>query len=89
MILLAKRYHKNPQGGFTTFQMDVQMKSSIINKVAKGFYFFEKGSYFSGTGLMEMFLWTVGSFYVFGEKWDLTWFLPVRSRFFEKTQISI
>ena len=38
---------------------------------------------------MEMFLWTVGSFYVFGEKWDLTWFLPVRSRFFEKTQISM
>ena len=38
---------------------------------------------------MKMFLRTVGSFYVFGEKWDLTWFLPVRSSFFEKTQISI
>ena len=46
MTLLAKRYQKNPQGGFPTFQMDVQMQSSIINHVAKGFYFFEKGSYF-------------------------------------------
>ena len=46
MTLLAKRYQQNPQGGFPTFQMDVQMQSSIINHVAKGFYFFEKGSYF-------------------------------------------
>jgi len=45
--------------------------------------------YLFGTGLMETFLWTVGSFYVFGEKWDLTCFLPVRFRFFEKTQISM
>ena len=44
---------------------------------------------FFGTGLMKVFLWTVGSFYVFGEKLDLTCFLPVRSSFFEKTQISI
>ena len=29
---------------------------------------------FFGTGLMEMFLWTVGAFYVFGETWDSTWF---------------
>ena len=45
--------------------------------------------YFLGTGLMETFLWTVGSFYVFGEKWDLTCFLPLRFHFFEKTHISI
>ena len=45
--------------------------------------------YFFGTGLMEMFLWTVGSFYVFGEKWDSTCFLPLRFHFFEKTQISM
>jgi len=44
--------------------------------------------YFSGIGLMEMFLWTMGSFYVFGEKWDLTSFLPVRFHFFKNTQIS-
>ena len=42
MIVLAKRYHKNPQCAFPTFQMDVQMQSSIINHVAKGSYFFEK-----------------------------------------------
>ena len=29
--------------------------------------------YFRVTGLMEMLLWTVGSFYVFDEKCDLTW----------------
>ena len=45
--------------------------------------------YFFGIGLMEMFLWTVGSFYVFGEKLDFTCFLQVRSSLFEKTQISI
>ena len=45
LILLAKRYQKNPQGGFPTFQIDVQMQSCIISKVAKGFYCFEKGSY--------------------------------------------
>ena len=45
--------------------------------------------YFFGTGLMKMFLWTVGSFYVFGEKWDSTFVIQVRSRFFEQTQISI
>ena len=39
MILLAKRYQ--------TFQIDVQMQSSIINNVLQGFYFFQKGSYFS------------------------------------------
>ena len=27
--------------------------------------------YIRGTGLMEMFLWTMGSFQVFGNKWDL------------------
>ena len=41
--------------------------------------------YFFGTGLMKVFLWTVGSFYVFGEQLDLTCFLPVRFHFFEKT----
>ena len=42
MILLAKRYQQNPQCAFPTFQMDVQMQSSIIHHVAKGFYLFEK-----------------------------------------------
>jgi len=37
--------------------------------------------YFVGTGLMGMFLWTVGSFYVLGEWWDLTWHLPRRLSF--------
>ena len=46
MTLLAKRYQNNPQGGFPTFQIDVQMQSSIINDVAKGFYFFEKALIF-------------------------------------------
>ena len=45
LIFWAKRYQKNPQSGFPTFQIDVQMQSSIISKVVKGFYFFEKGSY--------------------------------------------
>jgi len=46
LILLAKRYQKNPQGGFPTFQIDVQMQSSIISKVAKGFYFLRKALIF-------------------------------------------
>ena len=37
---------------------------------------------------MEMFLWSVGSFYGFGEKVDSTCVLAVRVQFFEKTQIS-
>jgi len=45
--------------------------------------------YFVGTGLMGMFLWTVGSFDVFGEQWDLTLFFPVRSRCFKSTHISM
>ena len=45
--------------------------------------------YFLKTGLMKMFPWTVGSFYVFGEKFDSTCFLPLRINFFKKTQISI
>jgi len=45
--------------------------------------------YVSGTGLMEMFLWTVGSFDVFGEKWDSTCFLQLRIHFSKKVQISM
>ena len=30
-----------------------------------------------GTGIMGMFLWTAGSFCVFGERWDLTCLLQV------------
>ena len=37
---------------------------------------------------MEMFLWAVGSFHVFGEKLDLTWFYKSESSFLRKTQIS-
>ena len=37
-----------------------------------------------GTGLMKMFLWTVGSFYVLGEQWDLTLFSRVRFHFLRK-----
>jgi len=44
--------------------------------------------YLFGTSLMKMFLWTVGSFYVFGEQWDLTCFLPLRFHMCKKTQIS-
>ena len=44
VILLATRYQQNPQSGFTTFQVDVQMWSSIMNSVRKGFYFLEEGS---------------------------------------------
>ena len=51
LVLLEKRYQKNPQSGFPTFQIDVQMQSSIISKVVRGFYFFEKGSYFSEKGV--------------------------------------
>jgi len=39
------------QSGFPTFEIDVQMRSSIISKVAEGFYFFEKGCYFSEKGV--------------------------------------
>ena len=44
---------------------------------------------FFGTGLMKMFLWTVGSFHVFGEKWDSTCFLQLRVHFLKKVQISV
>ena len=37
---------------------------------------------------MELFLWSVGSFHVFGEKVDPACVLVVRVQFFEKTQIS-
>ena len=37
-MLLAKRYQQNPQGGFPTFQIDVQMQSSIINRVLQGVF---------------------------------------------------
>ena len=50
-ILLATRYQKNPQGGSPTFQIDVQMQSSIMCNVAKGFYNFEKGFYNLEKGL--------------------------------------
>ena len=40
--------------------------------------------YLFGTGLMNMFLWTVGSFYVFGEQLDLTCFFASRIIFLEK-----
>jgi len=43
--------------------------------------------YFFETGLMKMFLWTVGSFHVFGAQLDLTLFLQVRSSLFENTHI--
>ena len=45
LILLAKRYQQNPHGGFPTFQIDVQMQSSIMRNVAKGFYISENGFY--------------------------------------------
>ena len=45
LILLAKRYQKNSQSGFPTFQIDVQMQSSIMHNVAKGFYISENGFY--------------------------------------------
>ena len=45
--------------------------------------------YFFGTGLMKMFLWTVGSFHVFGETWDPTCFLQLRINFLKKVQISV
>ena len=67
-ILLAKRYQKNPQGGFPTFQIDVQMQSSIISRVAKGFYFFEKGSYILEKGfyiLEKDFYILEKGFYIF------------------------
>ena len=37
---------------------------------------------------MEMFLWTVGSFHVFGEQLDLTWVFKSKSSFLRKTRIS-
>ena len=45
MILLATRYQTNPQSGFPTFQIDVQMQSSIMRNVAKGFYISDNGFY--------------------------------------------
>ena len=50
LILLATRYQKNPQGGFPTFQIDVQMQSSIMRNVAKGFYISENSFYISEKG---------------------------------------
>ena len=50
LILLAKRYQNNPQGGFPTFQIYVQMQSSIMRNVAKGFYISENGFYISEKG---------------------------------------
>ena len=38
--------------------------------------------YLFGTGLMKMFQWTVGSFYVFGKTLDSTCFLQLRLHFF-------
>jgi len=37
---VSKTLPKKSQSGFPTFQIDVQMPSSIISKVAKGFIFF-------------------------------------------------
>ena len=37
---------------------------------------------FFGTGLMKVFLWTVGSFYVFGEQLDLTCFFTSQNQLF-------
>ena len=45
LILWATRYQKNPQNGSPTFQIDVQMQSSIMHNVAKGFYISENGFY--------------------------------------------
>ena len=48
---VGKTLPKKSPGWIFTFQIDVQMQSSIISKVVKGFYFFEKGSYFSEKGV--------------------------------------
>ena len=42
---VGKTLPKNHQGGFPTFQIDVQMQSSIMHNVAKGFYISENGFY--------------------------------------------
>ena len=44
--------------------------------------------YLFGSGLMEMFLWTVGSFYDFGEQVGFDLSFSIQSLFFEKTPIS-
>ncbi len=49
---VGKTLPKNPQSGFPTFQIDVQMQSSIISKLVKGFYFLEKGFYFPEKGFL-------------------------------------
>ena len=48
---VSKTLPNKSQSGFPTFQIDVQMQSSIISKVVEGFYFFEKGSHFSEKGV--------------------------------------
>ena len=48
---VGKTLPKNPQGGFPTFQIDVQMQSSIMRNVAKGFYILEKGFYILEKGV--------------------------------------
>ena len=41
MIVVQKRYQQNPQGGFLSFQVNVQMCYCIMNSVCKGSYFFK------------------------------------------------
>ena len=55
---------KNPQSGFPTFQIDVQMQSSIMRNVAEGFYISEKGFYISEKGF---YIFEKG-FYIFEER---------------------
>ena len=38
---------------------------------------------------MEMFLWAVGSFHVFGEKLDLTWVFKSKSSFLRKLAFQV
>ena len=61
VILLATRYQKNPQSGFPTFQIDVQMQSSIMCNVAKGFYILEKGFYILEKGF---YIWEKGFYFL-------------------------
>ena len=49
---VGKTLPKNPQSGFPTFQIDVQMQSSIMCNVAKGFYILEKGFYILEKGFI-------------------------------------
>ena len=45
LILLATRYRKHHHSDLFTFQIYVQMQSSIMHNVAKGFYILEKCFY--------------------------------------------